>query len=166
MLMKLCVSLLIMRLGGQDFRVYSSKKSQLMFSHFAAVPAVALAAFLVAPKLATAASRPASFARALMIAQDDSTADEEAIPTDQVDKYIAVYSAMQKNHSLSVEQAASKQGLTVDEFRTLEDKIERNPVVHERVLDALRPRPPAKKPRPARTRTSARRLPANRLASN
>lgn len=74
-----------------------------------------------------------------MLAQDDdSVPDEDAVPTAQVDKYIAVYSAMQKNHSLSVEQAASKQGLTVEEFRTLEDKIERNPVVHERVLDALK----------------------------
>jgi hypothetical protein len=73
------------------------------------------------------------------MAQDDSMSDEEeAIPTEQVDKYIAVYSAMQKNHSLGVEQAASKQGLTVDEFRTLEDKIEQNPIVHQRVLDALK----------------------------
>jgi len=80
-----------------------------------------------------------SAAPSALIAQDDEGAtDEDNIPSDQVDKYIAVYSAMQKNHSLSVEQAASKQGLTVDQFRTLEDKIERNPVVHERVLDALK----------------------------
>ena len=150
MQLKLCVSLLIMRLGGQDFRVYSSKKSQLMFSHLAAISAFAIAAFLAAPTLATAASKSASFARALMIAQDDSTADEEAIPTDQVEKYIAVYSAMQKNHSLSVEQAASREGLTVDQFRTLEDKIERNPVVHERVLDALKTSATGKKPAPAK----------------
>jgi hypothetical protein len=73
-----------------------------------------------------------------MLAQDDSVSDEDAVPTDQVDKYIAVYSAMQKNHGLTVDQAAPKQGLTVDEFRTLEDKIARNPVVHQRVLDALK----------------------------
>ncbi len=90
---------------------------------------------------------PQSLVRALIqisphletLAQDDdSVPDEDAVPTDQVDKYIAVYSAMQKNHSLSVEQAASKQGLSVDDFRTLEDKIERNPIVHQRVLDALK----------------------------
>ena len=72
------------------------------------------------------------------LSQDSDSPDEETIPTGQVDKYIKVYSAMQKNHSLSVEQATSKQGMTVDEFRTLEDKIERNPVVHQRVLDALK----------------------------
>ncbi len=81
---------------------------------------------------------PASVANPLLTQDDDSIPDEDAVPSGQVDKYIAVYSAMQKNHSLTVEQAASKQGLTVDEFRTLEDKIERNPTVHERVLDALK----------------------------
>ena len=33
---------------------------------------------------------------------------------------------------------APEQGLTVDQFRTLEDKIGRNPIVHQRVLDALK----------------------------
>jgi hypothetical protein len=161
MQMKLCVSLLIMRLGGQDFRVYSSKKSPLMFPLLVPISALVLAALLLVPSVSTAAlTRDFSwrggarnywrFRHARLMAQDDSTADEEAIPTGQVDKYIAVYSAMQKNHSLSVEQAASKQGLTVDEFRTLEDKIERNPVVHERVLDALKTSATGKKAAPGK----------------
>jgi hypothetical protein len=107
-----------------------------MFPLLAVISGVLLAALVATSAHATAVS---TAAREVLIAQDDEgTSDEETIPTDQVDKYIAVYSSMQKNHSLSVEQAASKQGLTVDEFRTLEDKIERNPVVHERVLDALK----------------------------
>ena len=117
-----------------------------MFPHLAIISAVVAAVLTLAPALSNAAptpdSRPAAelvnSARGPMLVQDESVPDEDAVPTDQVDKYIAVYSAMQKNHSLSVEQAASKQGLTVDQFRTLEDKIERNPVVHERVLDALK----------------------------
>ena len=72
------------------------------------------------------------------IAQDEAPEDEDAIPGDQVDKYIAVYGAMQKDHSLSVDQATAKQGITVAQFRNLEDKIERNPVIHQRVLDALK----------------------------
>jgi len=107
-----------------------------MFPLLAVISGVLLAALVATSAHAIAVS---TAARATTIAQDDEgTSDEEAIPTDQVDKYIAVYSAMQKNHGLSVEQAASKQGLTVDQFRTLEDKIERNPVIHERVLDALK----------------------------
>lgn len=112
-------------------RVNSSKQSSLIISLLAAI------VFAVASMPAiTAAS--AYDLRGRRFAQDDAPSDEDNIPSEQVDKYIAVYSAMQKNHSLSVEQAASRQGLTVDEFRTLEDKIERNPVVHERVLAALK----------------------------
>jgi hypothetical protein len=105
-----------------------------------------IAAILAVSILATLSIAAAKYASLLpdrsssetILAQDSDSPDEETIPTDQVDKYIKVYSSMQKNHSLSVEQATSKQGLTVDEFRTLEDKIERNPVVHQRVLDALK----------------------------
>ncbi len=106
----------------------------LMFPRFAFVCALAMAAS--APALSFAATAPAP--QHIQMVQDEGVPDEDAVPTDQVDKYIAVYSAMQKNHGLSVEQAASKQGLTVDQFRALEDKIGRNPIVHQRVLDALK----------------------------
>jgi hypothetical protein len=101
--------------------------------------AIISAVMALSPVLRPAISIAAPMSRGLMLAQDDdSVPDEDAVPTTQVDKYIAAYSAMQKNHSLTAEQAASKQGMTLEEFRTLEDKIERNPVVHERVLDALK----------------------------
>jgi hypothetical protein len=118
-----------------------SKKSESMVPRLLIISAVVAASLIPLPAISKAAStaRFQSLIKSRMFAQDDdSIPDEDAVPTEQVDKYIAVYSAMQKNHGLSVEQAASKQGLTVDEFRTLEDKIERNPVVHERVLDALK----------------------------
>jgi hypothetical protein len=114
------------------------------------ISATAVVASMTIPTLPAAAcplpsrSEVSPGPRSMFIAQilsqdeDDSIPDEDTVPTNQVDKYIAVYSAMQKNHSLTVEQAASKEGLTVEQFRTLEDKIERNPVVHERVLDALK----------------------------
>ena len=126
--------------------MYRSKTSAVIFPPLAIVPAL-LAAMLSVPAISSARSantlRPfatinSASVRSVILAQDESPPDEDAVPTDQVDKYIAVYTAMQKNHSLSVEQAAAKQGLTVDQFRSLEDKIERNPVVHERVLDALK----------------------------
>ncbi|HZC46965.1 MAG TPA: hypothetical protein VE243_10850 [Candidatus Acidoferrum sp.] len=64
--------------------------------------------------------------------------DDKDVPTSQVDKYINVYGAMQKDHSLTVEQAASKQGLTVAQFRSLENKIEADDTLRERVRKALR----------------------------
>ncbi len=66
---------------------------------------------------------------------DDQDTD---VPTSQVDKYISVVVAMQKDHNLTVEQAASKQGLTVAQFRQLEGRIERDDTLRERVRKALR----------------------------
>ncbi len=72
-------------------------------------------------------------------APPDQPADDEAeVPTSQVDKYISVYEAMQKDHNLTVEQAASKQNLTVAQFRQLEARIERDDTLRERVRKALR----------------------------
>jgi hypothetical protein len=84
---------------------------------------------------------------ALQLAAEPSTApappeetdeDDKDVPTSQVDKYISVYESMQKDHNLTVEQAASKQGLTVDQFRALENKIEADDTLRERVRKALR----------------------------
>jgi hypothetical protein len=67
-----------------------------------------------------------------------SDEDDKDVPTSQVDKYISVYESMQKDHNLTVEQAASKQGLTVAQFRSLENKIENDDALRERVRKALR----------------------------
>ena len=116
-----------------------SKKSELILPRLALISAFALATVALVAASSIAAPRPQAGSANMLFAQDDdSVPDEDAVPTDQVDKYIAAYSAMQKNHSLTAEQAASKQGLTLEQFRALEDKIERNPIVHERVLDALK----------------------------
>jgi hypothetical protein len=81
-------------------------------------------------RLAAESAAPAS--------QDDTGDDDKDVPTSQVDKYINVYEAMQKDHSLTVEQAASRQGLTVAQFRALENKIEGDDTLRERVRKALR----------------------------
>ncbi len=69
---------------------------------------------------------------------DETDDDDTDVPTSQVDKYISVYEAMQKDHNLTIEQAASKQGLTVAQFRQLEGRIERDDTLRERVRKALR----------------------------
>jgi hypothetical protein len=68
---------------------------------------------------------------------DDSGEDKD-VPTSQVDKYISVYEAMQKDRNLTVDQAAPQQGLTVEQFRALENKIEADDTLRERVRKALR----------------------------
>ncbi|MHB8382143.1 MAG: hypothetical protein ACYDC3_07355 [Candidatus Binataceae bacterium] len=69
---------------------------------------------------------------------DSSSADQGEVPPEQVEKYIAIYKATQSNHSLTVEQAAAQQGLTVPEFRKLEGRIERDDALRARVRKALR----------------------------
>lgn len=71
-----------------------------------------------------------------LIAQEAE--EEEEVPPDEVEKYIAVYKAMQHDHSLTVERAAAQQGFTLTQFRTIEDKIERDDLIRERVREALR----------------------------
>jgi hypothetical protein len=75
------------------------------------------------------------------VAQADADNDDDEdkdVPPAQVDKYVNVYQSMQKNHGLTVEQATAKQGMTVAQFRSLEEKIERDDTLRERVRTALR----------------------------
>lgn len=65
-------------------------------------------------------------------------ADEAEMPPEQVEKYVNVYKAMQRDRSLTVDQAAARQGLSLEAFRAIEAKVERNDLVRERVRQALR----------------------------
>ena len=76
--------------------------------------------------------------RAAQADTESAEDDDKDVPPAQVDKYINVNLAMQKNHGLTVEQAASQQGMTVMQFRSLEDKITRDDTLRERVRTALR----------------------------
>jgi hypothetical protein len=66
----------------------------------------------------------------------DSTANKGASP-DEIQKYVAVYRAMQRNHSMTVEQAAAAQGLTVGAFRDLERRIESDDLARDDARRAL-----------------------------
>ena len=82
---------------------------------------------------------PTTIASGTGTVQTDADEDDDKdVPPAQVDKYVSVYRSMQKDHGLTVEQAASKQGMTVTQFRSLEDKIERDDTLRERVRTALR----------------------------
>ncbi len=87
------------------------------------------------------AAAPLSASASDFLTEDTGDDDSSEVPPAQVDKYVAVYKAMQRDHSLTVEEAASKQGMTVAAFRSLEAKIERDDVLRERVRKALRPEP-------------------------
>jgi hypothetical protein len=63
--------------------------------------------------------------------EDEKTQASEQVPRYQIEKYVAVYIAMQRDHSLTVEQAAAAKGLTVAAFRELEQRIEHNEVARD-----------------------------------
>ena len=72
------------------------------------------------------------------VAQDDddeSPADE--VSPSQLDSYVNVYQAMQRDRTMTVEQAAAQQHMTVAQFRDIEAKIERDGVLRERVRREL-----------------------------
>jgi hypothetical protein len=75
-------------------------------------------------------------AAAPTLAQDDDS-DETEVPDDQIQKYVSVYKAMQRNRSLTVEQAASRQGLTLQQFRDLENRIQRDDAALQQARDEL-----------------------------
>ena len=90
------------------------------------------------PRIKFALQLAAEPATAPAPASETDQEDDKDVPTSQVDKYISVYESMQKDHNLTVEQATSKQGLTVAQFRSIEGKIERDDTLRERVRKALR----------------------------
>lgn len=108
-----------------------------------------------APPRAIAAAR--MFAQTLAQNDDDgggdATADKGASP-EQIEKYVAVYRAMQRNHNLTVEQAAAAQGLTVGAFRELERRIESDDAARDAARNALAA--PAQSATPAATPTAQR----------
>jgi hypothetical protein len=72
------------------------------------------------------------------VAQDDddeSPADE--VSPSQLDKYVSVYQAMQRDRSMTVDKATAQQHMTVAQFRDIEAKIERDGVLRERVRREL-----------------------------
>jgi hypothetical protein len=68
--------------------------------------------------------------------QDDGT-DGDEVSADEVEKYVSVYKAMQRNRSLTVDQAASGQGLTVEQFRQLENRVQRDEAALQQARDEL-----------------------------
>jgi len=110
----------------------------------ASMPAMLLGVAALAPlipRIAHASRKLAVAHPAVMLAQDDDdsgdvTADKGASP-DQIERYVAVYRAMQRNHSMTVDQAAASQGLSVGAFRDLERRIESDDLARDDARRAL-----------------------------
>jgi hypothetical protein len=99
-----------------------------------------MTAGMLAPAPAAAALASPHFALMLAqnsLAQDSDDEDDKEVPPDQIEKYVAVYRDMQRDRSLTVESAAAKEGLTVSQFRQLEQKVEHDDAALERARSEL-----------------------------
>jgi hypothetical protein len=109
----------------------------------------------------TETNRGSAAAAGMVVVQaDEDKQANEQVPSYEIKKYVAVYVAMQRNHNLTVEQAAAAQGLTVAAFRELEQRIEHDEVARDEARQALvkgaqqttplrsgsEPRPPTSRP--------------------
>jgi hypothetical protein len=72
-----------------------------------------------------------------MLSQDDSGDDENEVSADEIEKYVSVYKAMQRNRSLTVDRAAAAQGLTLEQFRHLENRVQRDDAALQQARDEL-----------------------------
>jgi len=71
------------------------------------------------------------------VAQEASDLDETEVSPAQLEKYVAVYKAMQRDRSLSVEAAAAQNGMTLDAFRALESQVQRDEAALQRAREEL-----------------------------
>lgn len=62
----------------------------------------------------------------------------DAVTEAEFERYTRVLEGMQADHTLSVEQAAERESVTVEQFREMERRVQRNDALVERVREALK----------------------------
>lgn len=89
-------------------------------------------------------------------AQSDSDTDESEVTSAQIEKYVAVYKAMQHDRSLTVDAAAAEKGMTLAAFRQLEGLVQRDEGALQQVRRKLQASAsePAPSGSPSRDRTN------------
>jgi len=85
------------------------------------------------PGPATSAASPPPWLSAQQAAGQGSS----PVRPEDVEKYIKVYQAMQRNRALTIVQATAQQHMSVAEFRQIEGQVERDGVLRERVRTQL-----------------------------
>jgi hypothetical protein len=66
--------------------------------------------------------------------------DPNAVTESEFQSYVHVLEAMQANRSLSIEDAVEAEHLSLEKFRELEQRVQRNEVLIDRVRSVLRER--------------------------
>ena len=75
-----------------------------------------------------------------IVAQQDTAVEDtqpEDVTNEELKLYIEVYSAMQQDHSLTVEDALQTRNVTLEEFRNIERRVQTKTRLVEKVRTAL-----------------------------
>jgi hypothetical protein len=117
-------------------------KSRIRASHVGAIVLSFLALGFGAAAFTISTDSKGSTVLADLLPHQLFVQGEEASPAsdvtpEQISKYVKVYEMMRADRNLTVDQAAGKQGLSLDDFRDLESKIERDDLVRDRVRQEL-----------------------------
>lgn len=93
-----------------------------------------------------------SISRPSISQDDDSESENNEVSPAQVEQYLKVYKSMQRDRKLTVDQATAAQHMSVQQFRDIEARIERDGVLRERVrrelLKSAQEKSNALKPKP------------------
>jgi hypothetical protein len=120
-------------------KAYQSRRASRARPPFYLITGIGALGWLLQAPIASRATVPhSSIDRgASRLVQNDDQGDEGEVPTGQVEKYVAVYKAMQRNRNLTVEKAAAEQGMTVRQFRELENRVQRDDAALQHARDEL-----------------------------
>jgi hypothetical protein len=72
-----------------------------------------------------------------VVQDDDQDSEGDEVSPSQLDQYVKVYQTMQRDRTITVDQATAREHLTVAQFRDIEGRIERDGVLRERVRREL-----------------------------
>ena len=70
-------------------------------------------------------------------AQEPASPNETPVSESELQTYIDVYGAMQADHDLDIQNVVAQYHLTLEEFRDIERRIQRQPALVDRVRQAL-----------------------------
>lgn len=68
---------------------------------------------------------------------EEGSEEEESLKEADIQFYIDVYTAMQKDHGLVLDKVLEEKGVSVAQFRSIEQKVQRQPRLVERVRKSL-----------------------------
>lgn len=70
-------------------------------------------------------------------AQEIEETEDAKVSPDELELYLRVYTALQDNHDLSIETAIQPYHISLQDFRQLEQRIQSDPRMVDRVREAL-----------------------------